>query len=252
MRNILAAMHRDTLVLCARSRVLLAFDFDGTLAPIVRDPDKARMRPRTRSLLHAIALRYPCAVVSGRARRDVLARLEGIRLVEVVGNHGAEAASPQERFTRPVGRWVEALKGSVGGIPGVAIEDKVFSVAVHYRAARRKGATRRAIARSTESLQPARIFGGKEVVNLVAEGAPHKGVAVERIRVRLGCARTLYVGDDATDEDVFRFVEPERLLGIRVGRRASSRAAWFIERQASIDALLALLLEARAAARTDP
>ena len=70
MRHILARANRDVLRQFACSRVLLAFDYDGTLAPIVSDPKQAAMRATTRALLSEIAKRYPCVVISGRARAD--------------------------------------------------------------------------------------------------------------------------------------------------------------------------------------
>ena len=74
-------------------------------------------------------------------------------------------------------------------------------------------------------LGPVRLVGGKHVVNLLPAGAPHKGLALERARARLGCDTAIYVGDDETDEDVFALDQPGRLLAIRVGRKPSSSAA---------------------------
>lgn len=74
----------------AKERTLCAFDFDGTLSPIVEHPDLAVMRARTRDLLSCLAVLYPCIIVSGRARADILEMLSGIKVVQVIGNHGAE------------------------------------------------------------------------------------------------------------------------------------------------------------------
>jgi trehalose-6-phosphatase len=74
----------------ARNRTLLAFDFDGTLAPIVNVREKAFLRDGTRALLRAASLLYPCAVISGRERSDVAFRVDRIPLLAIVGNHGAE------------------------------------------------------------------------------------------------------------------------------------------------------------------
>src|SRR5687768_14195664 len=71
---------------------LLVFDFDGTLAPIVRAPEKAAMRALSRRRLIAVAERQPVAVLSGRARADLLPRLAGVPLRHIVGSHGAEWA----------------------------------------------------------------------------------------------------------------------------------------------------------------
>jgi len=71
MRDILSRRERPTLEALAVPRVLLAFDFDGTLVPLGPRPDRARMRAVTRRLLTRLARRARCAVISGRARRDL-------------------------------------------------------------------------------------------------------------------------------------------------------------------------------------
>ena len=76
-------------------------------------------------------------------------------------------------------------------------------------------------------------------------GAPHKGIALERERERLGCDTALYVGDDETDEDVFSLDRPGRLLTIRVGAKRTSAASYYILDQRVIDVLLGRLLETR-------
>jgi trehalose 6-phosphate phosphatase len=90
MRHILARANREVLEQFAWSNVLVALDFDGTLAPIVREPDRARMRATTRALLQAVARIYPTLVISGRGRADVAARVRGTGLRAVIGNHGIE------------------------------------------------------------------------------------------------------------------------------------------------------------------
>jgi trehalose 6-phosphate phosphatase len=105
--------------------------------------------------------------------------------------------------------------------------------------------SREAVLRATAGLPRARVFGGKDVVNVVPRRAPHKGTALETERIRLGCARAIYVGDDETDEDVFALRRPERFLTIRVGRIRSSRADFCIRSQEDVDALLQELLALR-------
>ena len=83
------------------------------------------------------------------------------------------------------------------------------------------------------------------MLNVLPVGAPHKGLALERARARLGCDTAVYVGDDETDEDVFALDQPGQLLSIRVGRKKSSSAAYCIRSQAEIDALLRSLLAYR-------
>jgi trehalose 6-phosphate phosphatase len=253
MKHLLAAAHRPVLERFARTRLLLAFDFDGTLAPIVRDPDRAAMRATTRRLLIEAARLFPCAVISGRARADTMRRLAGVPLRAVVGNHGAETGSKrsatERRRARDVRRWQAALSRvlAAGGeaVDGVWVEDKRLSLAIHYRRAQHKPEARRAILSAIAPLGPAHVVGGKQVVNLVPEGSPDKGTALDHVRARLGCDHALYVGDDDTDEAAFAADRRQRLLAVRVGARDGSRAAYCLRDQREIDALLATLIHAR-------
>jgi trehalose 6-phosphate phosphatase len=245
MRNILARANHEVLQQFAWSKMLLAFDYDGTLAPIVSDPDKAIMRHTTRRLLEELVPLYPCMVISGRAQRDVMRRLHGIGVHKIVGNHGAE---PWHGTSRPVNksdRWHRLLSERLSGLRGVKIEDKGLSIAIHYRQSREKRLARSAILDAASMLGEVRLMGGKQVINILPQGAPHKGIALERERARLKCDTAIYVGDDETDEDVFALDQPGQLLTIRVGQRRSSAAAYFIESQRRIDDLLRVLLKLR-------
>ncbi len=244
MRPILAPDARPLLEDLARAAALLVFDFDGTLAPIVGDRDAARLRPETRGLLRALAVLYPCAILSGRGRADVAARVEGIPLVAIVGTHGAEPGfGPVDRaLPERVARWRRALSAALEGEPGVDVEDKRFSLAIHYRNAPAPAAARRTALRAASALAGARSFGGRHVVNVVAAGAPDKASALLGLLRRTGARRALYAGDDLTDEDVFSRVD---CVGVRVGRTHRSRASHYVPGQLAIDELLRALLTAR-------
>jgi trehalose 6-phosphate phosphatase len=230
----------------ARTRTLLAFDFDGTLAPIVEDRTEAAMRAETRALLRALALLYPCAVISGRRRADVAARVNGVPLVAVVGCHGAEAGyGPLDRAVEArVATWRPALERALAGADGVEIEDKRFGIALHYRRARSwPDAERRALS-AAGALEGAVVFGGNAVVNVVPREAPTKGDAIREVCERLGARAAVYVGDDRTDEEAFR----ADVVGvsIRVGGELDSSAAYRLPDQIHVDELLRALLAARA------
>ncbi len=245
MKAILSDAHRSVLDAVARERALLVFDFDGTLAPIVDRPADAAMRAETRTLLRVTSLLYPCAVVSGRPRADVARRVEGVPLVAVVGNHGAEPGfGPVDRaLRRAVAGWAGALERALGGVPGVEVEEKGLSVAVHYRRAPDRATARRRVLAAAARLEDARVFGGRAVVNLVPFRAPDKGAAVAEILRRIGARRAVYVGDDVTDEDAF--AADGVAVAIRVGRTHASLASWYVPGQKDVDALLRRLVVAR-------
>ena len=232
----------------AWSKVLLAFDYDGTLAPIVDDPGLARMRPATRTLLRAVARLFPCVVISGRATRDIRTHLTGLPLADVIGNHGIASARAIAPLVEEVRGWIPMLQARLDGLKGVILEDKGMSVALHYRRSREKRLARRRIDAAVEQIPRARVIRGKQVVNLLPEGAPHKGLALQAARDRLGGDTAIYVGDDEADEDVFSLDEPGRLLAIRVEESPQSRAAFFLRTQDEIDDLLRILVNCRSTA----
>jgi len=237
--------NQDLLEMFAWSNVLLAFDYDGTLAPLVNAPARATMRISTRRLLRRTSKLYPCVVISGRARGDALGRLRGVEVCRVIGNHGAEPSPGAEAMQRRVRRWLPVLKSRLSRYQGVIVEDKEFSVAVHYRQARQRNAARRAILTAARALSDVRIIGGKLAVNFLVPDAPHKGLALERECAHFACDTVIYVGDDETDEDVFQLDQPGRLLSIRVGQKRTSAAPYYIRNQAEIDRLLETLIALR-------
>jgi trehalose-phosphatase len=145
-----------------------------------------------------------------------------------------------------VRRWKSALEKELSRIPGLWIEDKGLSLAVHYRDSSAKPATRRRILKAAEGLAHARVFGGKQVVNIAVDGDPNKGTALVAERETRGCDWVLYVGDDINDEDAFAI--GGNLVSVRVGRTRQSYAAYYLRSQREIDTLLDRLVALRQAA----
>lgn len=250
MLHILARRHQALLAQFASSKVLVAFDYDGTLAPLVSEPSRACMRAATRRLLRIVAERYPCVVISGRARADVSARVEGIPLRHVAGNHGVEPWGETARFASRVRRWMRPLERRLATQAGVVIENKTYSITLHYRLSPHKGRALQAITEAVRLLPGVRTVPGKYSMNLVPSGAPHKGVALERVRALLACERAIFVGDDNTDEDAFGALPRDVLLGIRIGGLRDSRASHMLRAQREVDMLLRALVTLRPGART--
>ena len=250
MTDILAKRNQRVLADYIQTNLLVAFDYDGTLAPIVSVPDHAHMRSITRRLLRKVAQRYPCVVISGRSRSDLMNRLGDIPVVHVSGNHGLEPWAEDPKYIRRVQHWVKQLTPRLKDCRGIVIEDKIYSISIHYRAARHRAEALRAIDEAIADLPGARRIGGKLVVNLLPKEAPTKGEALERSRRLLMCDSALYVGDDETDEDVFRGFDRTRLLGVRVGVAEGSMAKYCLRHQTEIDGLLRQLIALRSLART--
>jgi trehalose 6-phosphate phosphatase len=224
------------------SRILFAFDYDGTLAKIVKNPDAAHMAAETEFLIKELSALAPIAVVSGRAVSDLNQRL-GFTPEFLIGNHGLETN------TRKAGRlaesqcqkWVRQLEKN--GLPeGVWIENKKYSLSIHYREA--KSSAKAQILKAAAQLTPApRLVGGKAVLNVIPKSAPDKGKALLQVMQEGGFTHAVYVGDDETDEDVFRVAKQGvKIFKIRVGRKRNSLAKYYIEQQKEINRVLTTLL----------
>jgi trehalose 6-phosphate phosphatase len=254
MRRSLILSTRSAPVLAqfAASNVLLALDFDGTLAPIVRTPADARMRPATRRLLAAVARRYPCVVLSGRALEDLMPRLRRIPIWHMVGDHGFELPGSLRALSPHVREWVAHLQERLPATRGLVIEQKPHSVTIHYRRVRNPPGVLQAVADAVRGLRNARVIGGAKAVNLIPSGGPDKGTALQRARRVFACDTAIYVGDDATDEDAFRSAEPEQLLSIRVGTAGPSAAQYCLRSQTEMDTLLRRLIQLRRVSARSP
>jgi len=252
MKDLLHPRHRGAIArflggASAPRRVLLAFDYDGVLAPLVKEPSGARMRPGTRALLRRLVRLYPVAIVSGRAWRSCARFLGGIDAT-LVGNHGFELGRPvpvPRAIARKVKGWRRRLERDLAGVDGVSFEDKRSTLSVHWGRARGRDAARaeRAVYRAANQLEGTRLLPGKRVLNVLPHDFPTKGDAVRALVARLRCDAAMVLGDDVTDEDAFAVGAP-LVFGVHVGK-GPSLAPWRLASQEDVDRLLGLLVEAR-------
>jgi trehalose 6-phosphate phosphatase len=213
-------------------------DFDGTLAPLVERPDDAVPLPAARRAVERLAERLPVAVVSGRDREDVAARL-ALPNLTYAGSHGFDVAgAPGTGLRFVVGEEAAprlkaaaaAVTARLAGVDGVGIEPKRATVAVHYRrvAAERWPRVEAAVD-AVAAAHGLRKGAGKRVWELRPDLDWDKGKAVLRLLEEMGLgddAVPVYVGDDVTDEDAFRAL-PEQGVGIRVaGEPVATAAGW--------------------------
>jgi trehalose 6-phosphate phosphatase len=228
---------------------LLAFDFDGTLAPIVAKPQDAAVPPAVAAQLRQLRDRFSTAVISGRRVADVRGRL-GFEPHFLVGNHGAEDPSlpPREDLAQALNPLRQRLQHAAHALQraGVWVEDKHYSLALHYRLASDQLLAQEAIQRAlapnqaTPSLleEPLKIFGGKKVVNVMSANAPNKAEAVARLTRQRGSEALVFVGDDVNDEPVFERNQPGWLT-VKVGLEdTQSKAHFFLNSVQDMGALL--------------
>jgi trehalose 6-phosphate phosphatase len=246
MKHILGAEGLELLARLALRETIVGLDFDGSLAPIVEDREHASMRRHTRELLVHVCELYPCAVISGRSRSDVEKHVVGAGFRHIIGNHGIEPCQGMDAFAVPVLQAFEHMTKVLNGYEGLDFEWKRYSFAVHYRFARDHNDAEREILAAIDTVPPAmKVIPGKLVFNLVPAGAPNKGDAMRHLKSIEECECAIFVGDDVTDEDVFRLQPTGEVIGIKVGEFADSQAAWFLHDQEEIDRLLETLVELR-------
>jgi trehalose 6-phosphate phosphatase len=243
----LSARGLERIDACVTGKALLAFDIDGTLAPIVDRPWDARVPDDVQRALATLAARRPVAVITGRAVNDARPML-GFSPRYLIGNHGAEGVPGFERasaaFERVCRGWLDEL--SANGepwrtLPGVTLEDKTCSLAFHYRRAADRDAARELLTARVQRFVPApTVLDDKCVINLVPPGAPDKGDALGALLVHSRCERALYVGDDVSDEAVFRLRSP-LVLSVRVERHPNSAADLYLKNQGEVPQLVQML-----------
>ncbi|TWP51135.1 trehalose-phosphatase [Lentzea tibetensis] len=246
-----ADLRRAIVQLARTPRLLVACDYDGTLAPIVEDPEQARPLPESVGALRSLAGLHETtsAVISGRALRDLatLSRLPGE--VHLVGSHGSEFdvgfVHAIDANAKSLHRRIEAeLEQIVDGHEGVHLEVKPASVAVHVRRATPEvGAVVLDQVRSGPcTWDGVQVTEGKAVVEL-AVIQTDKGHALDVLRHQAGATAAVFLGDDVTDEKAFaRLTGPD--VGIRVGE-GESLAEYTVADTTDVATVLAFLLEER-------
>ncbi|OZM70936.1 trehalose-phosphatase [Amycolatopsis antarctica] len=243
---------RRAIVQIARTpRLLVACDYDGTLAPITATPEQALPRPEAVGALRSLAGLHETttAVISGRALRDLatLSRLPAE--VHLVGSHGSEFdigfVHALDDAARMLLRNVEKeLEQIIADVPGAALEVKPASIAVHVRLAEHEAGRRvlESVHSGPSTWDGISTTDGKEVVEL-AVVQTDKGRALDTLRHQVGASAAIFLGDDVTDEKAFaRLSGPD--LGVKVGGE-ESLAQYSIPDTAEVATVLALMYEER-------
>ncbi len=223
------ALDEATLRIARTPVLLVACDFDGTLALIASRPDEARIEQAAVDALRAlIALPHThVAIISGRGLERLRSLVSGIIGARLVGSHGAEfdgdrAAPLTDGETALRGRLLASVHRHAARHEGLLAEEKPLGAALHFRLA-----TDSAAASALDAIRSDLAGFAGEGEGRMTERSGHrlvewsvrgstKGEAVATLTKRLGITATAYVGDDITDEDAFRSLGPDD-LAMRVG-----------------------------------
>ncbi|HET6243731.1 MAG: trehalose-phosphatase [Bacteroidetes bacterium] len=219
------------------NKALLFLDFDGTLAPIVEFFEDAAMSEEMKELLERLASKYQVAVISGRGLSDVKNRV-GLNNIYYAGSHGFEISGPNGFYQEhelahkiiPVfDVLIPELNQKLKSIPGLKLERKKFTLAVHYRqvAQEKQQEVIDAVENALKKHREVKAGKGKKVIEIRPNIDWDKGKAVSMLIHKLDHSKNeylpVYIGDDITDEDVFIILDNG--LGILVGEHGSQTYA---------------------------
>jgi len=245
-----AELQRALDAVSRAEKLLITCDFDGTLAPIVNNPEDARMLPAAATALTALTdlPDTEVALVSGRAL-GVLRTLTGFSdipaAIHLVGSHGAEFDTG---FTHDIdedllARIIAELNAIAQGRPGVSVETKPASVALHVRnASSQDGEAALADAHRASERWGAHATAGKAVLEF-AVLSTNKGEAVDILREQTASTAVVFLGDDVTDETAFVRLHDDD-VGVKVGR-GDTAAGFRIESPDDVAEALGYLAQRR-------
>jgi trehalose 6-phosphate phosphatase len=243
--------------------VAIFLDYDGTLAPIVNNPDAAHMSEHMREAVRRVARLFPTAIISGRGREKVE---QFVQLKELfyAGSHGMDIAGPKIKIDgqiieedgatfQPAAQYeplmmmlAEKLWNAVNTIPGSTVENNKFCVSVHFRNCAPEDYDRvtAAVDQIMSQHQELHVTRGRKVLEVRPKMDWNKGSALLHLVKMLGLQEKdvfcVYIGDDRTDEDAFQVLaETGTGSGILVSTKCKSTAGkWTLRDPAEVASFL--------------
>ncbi|OEL26729.1 putative trehalose-phosphate phosphatase 8 [Dichanthelium oligosanthes] len=220
-------------------RIVMFMDYDGTLSPIVTDPDMAFMTAEMRAAVRDVAKQFPTAIVTGRCIEKVCSFV-GLSDLYYAGSHGMDIKGPSSKedttvllqpareFLPVIDKAFRALEERTRNTPGARVENNKFCLSVHFRCVDEKSWSPlaeqvKAVLRDFPELK---LTEGRKVLEIRPSIMWDKGKAVEFLLRSLGFddddgsdVLPVYIGDDRTDEDAFKVLKKRgQGLGILVSK----------------------------------
>nr|VDC98547.1 unnamed protein product [Brassica oleracea] len=234
-------MFEEILHVSEGKQIVMFLDYDGTLSPIVDNPDRAFMSKKMRRTLRKLAICFPTAIVSGRCREKVY---NFVKLTELyyAGSHGMDIKGPAQgskykegksllcqpatEFLAMIDEVYQKLVEKTKVTPGANVENNKFCASVHFRRVDEKNWSDLAnqVGSVIKEYPKLRITQGRKVLEIRPIIKWDKGKALEFLLESLGYANCtdvfpIYIGDDRTDEDAFKILRDKRQgLGILVSK----------------------------------
>lgn len=219
----------------AARRLAVFLDFDGTLVMLRRRPGDVRVPQQTIGVLSRLAAhrRTLVAIVSGRRLRDIQA-LMPVAGLRYFGLHGAEReesrATLSKKTRRALAHAKREARSQLGVLPGIWLEDKVLSLAVHYRGAtpafihEAETALLRLLAPLRNSLT---LLNGEKVWEILPQEISGKGPTVRALLDEMARGTlAIYIGDDDSDESAFAALPGQ--ITVQVGKKRRTNAQFHL------------------------
>ncbi|KAL2638085.1 hypothetical protein AAZV13_06G095700 [Glycine max] len=279
----------EQIVYSAKGKQIVVFlDYDGTLSPIVADPNKAFMTRKMRATLKGIARHFPTAIVTGRCRDKVY---NFVKLAELyyAGSHGMDITGPTKspkqgnnnnkavlfqpasQFLPMIDEVYKILLEKTKTVPGAKVENNKFCLSVHFRCVDEKSwaALAEKVRLVLIEYPQLRLTQGRKVLEIRPTIKWDKGKALEFLLESLGYENSndvfpIYIGDDRTDEDAFRVTNaatPSLLvlrsrgqgIGILVSRVAKETdASYSLQDPSEVEQFLRRLVEWKRSSTVTP
>lgn len=250
MADLPEELHRALSTVAGVPRLLVASDFDGTVAPIVSNPADARPLPAAAEALAALAAlsSTSAALISGRALRDLRVLSGAPADVHLVGSHGSEFDAGfldaiDESAKTLLAQIEQSMSALAERYPGATIETKPVSVAFHVRNAAPEHA-QRALDEALNAVQDwdVHVTEGKAVLEFAVIDTD-KGAAIEQLRHGTDASAVVFFGDDVTDEKAFSRLTDDD-IGVKVGP-GQSLARYRVDSPDDVANALRFLAQAR-------
>ena len=237
-------------------RLLVGCDFDGTLVPFTRRPSQVKISEKMKRILSRLVKkpRVRVAIISGRSLTDVKKKL-GLKNVIYCGNHGLEMERGSRVWIHPEARAISQhlktlssiIHRGISDFKGAELEDKTFSLSLHYRRMSRAGDVVRLKRLLGRWVSPhrryVRIVSGKKLFDIRPKLDWNKGHALLNLIDSLpGRWSACFVGDDKTDEEAFHTLG-RRALTVRVGPALKSKARFLLKNRAYVHNFLEMIAD---------
>ena len=240
----------NELSLYFTKNTLYAFDFDGTITSLKHGYSFVKIKPSLRKKLRLLAALVPVVVVSGRGKRSLEKTLSE-PAIRVVGDHGIEGAHKLSMKRRKEFKSkMNLLKDFIAThfinnekMKGLFIEDKKISLTLHFYNSSCPERNRQKVIKALEKMKsPPRLILGRGVLNCLPTFKLNKGTSILHLRKVLKCSHAIYLGDDGTDEDVFR-LKDKKILKVRIGKTRTTSATHYLWDQSEVEVLISRILE---------